>query len=103
MTTIVGADAPCVQRFLSNFDDYVFSVAQEAEDRSKNHLRNVEEYLALRRHTCAASVVFSLIEFGLDLPIYVLEDPIISSLTRTAVDLILVVNVCIVHSIRYKL
>jgi Delta6-protoilludene synthase len=69
-------------------------VAQEADDRSKNHLRNVEEYLSLRRNTSGAPVCFTFIEFGVDLPESVLEDPIISSLTSTAVDLILIINVC---------
>jgi hypothetical protein len=38
-------------------------------------------------------MVFSLIEFGLDLPDYVLEHPRITSLISTVIDLIFIVNV----------
>jgi hypothetical protein len=63
------------------------------EDHRIKRVRNVEDYLALRRDTCGVASTLSIIEFGLDLPADVLRHPIVASLTEGAVKLIGIINV----------
>jgi len=74
---------------------YLRGVTQEAEDRACNRIRKIDDYLRLRRDTCGARPTLALTEFGLDLPDEVLAHPILVSLTQAAVDLIILVNVCL--------
>lgn len=53
----------------------------------------MEDYLTLRRDACGGKSTLALIEFGLDLPEEVMQHATVQSLTRVAVELIIVVNV----------
>ncbi|TFK38595.1 isoprenoid synthase domain-containing protein, partial [Crucibulum laeve] len=85
-------NAPCIQHFIDGFEEYTTAVAFEAEDRTNKSVRTVWEYLLLRRGTSSSKSIFALIEFGLDLPDYVLSHPIVSNLTTTAADLCAITN-----------
>ena len=88
-----GEDLPGVERFISGFDDYLKSVIVEAEDRVTGNLRTVDDYIILRRDTCAAKPTFSCLGLGLQIPNEVFENPFIIALLENAADLILISNV----------
>lgn len=92
---IVGADAPCLQHFISGFDAYTSAVVVEAEDRYNCHVRNIKDYLTLRKDTAACKPTLSIVEFGLGLPDEVLQHPVVAALTDSASELIGVTNVCL--------
>jgi len=85
--------SPCFQHFIDTSEAYFNAVTQEARDRKAGRIRNVDDYLTLRRDSCGAKPTLALIEFGLDLPEEVMQHPGVQALTRTAVDLIILVNV----------
>ena len=86
-------DLPGIERFISGFDAYLKSVVVEAEDRVTNHIKTVNDYIIVRRDTCAAKPTFSCLGLGLHIPNEVFENPFIISLLENATDLILISNV----------
>ena len=90
---MVGEDPPAMERFISDFDDYVKSIILEAEDRVAGHQRTVNEYLILRRGTCGAKPSFSFFALGLNIPNAVFENPLMISLIENATDLNAITNV----------
>ena len=86
-------DLAGIERFISGFDAYMKSVIVEAEDRVTGNLRTVNDYIILRRDTCAAKPTFSCLGLGLHIPNEVFENPFIISLLENATDLILISNV----------
>ena len=94
---MVGEDAPAMERFIVDFDDYTKSNILEAEDRVANHQRTVDDYLVLRRDTCGAKPTFSFFGLGLNIPNEVFDNPIMISLIENATDLIAITNVS--HSV----
>lgn len=90
----VEPDSACLHNFVSEFDAYSAAVIREMEDHRTKSVRNVADYLALRRDTCGAAPSLVIIEFGLDLPDYVLKHPVVASLREGAIKLIAIINVC---------
>ncbi|KAG6886195.1 hypothetical protein C0992_004565 [Termitomyces sp. T32_za158] len=80
------------RRFIKTFDEYTTSVVHQAEDRAQNHIRNVGDYLRVRRDTVGATSSLNLLEFSLDLPDDVFDYPVIQNLTNACVDLLLIDN-----------
>ena len=91
--SVVGEDPPAMERFISDFNDYVKSIILEAEDRVAGHQRTVNEYLILRRGTCGAKPSFSFFALGLNIPNAVFENPLMISLIENATDLNAITNV----------
>jgi hypothetical protein len=92
-TDSVKPGSVCLQNFISGFEAYCTAVIHEMEDHRSKRVRNVEDYLALRRNTSGVAPTLSIIEFGLDLPMDVLQYPTVASLTECAINLIAIVNV----------
>ncbi|PPQ64039.1 hypothetical protein CVT24_008852 [Panaeolus cyanescens] len=90
--SVVGDDAAGMEHFIKDFDDYTRAVIIEADERERNHIRNVHEYFILRRDTCGAKPSFSFFGLGLNIPSYVFEEPTMLSLIDSASDLIAMVN-----------
>ena len=91
--SVVGEDHPAIERFISDFDAYTKSIIQEAEDRTTDHQRTVNDYIALRRDTCGAKPTFSFFALGLNIPNAVFDNPFMISLIENATDLIAITNV----------
>ncbi|KAF5343425.1 hypothetical protein D9758_011853 [Tetrapyrgos nigripes] len=87
---ISTASPGCQQRFISYFDYYFQSVAEQARDRSEGVIPDLESYIALRRDTSGCKSTFALIEFAnnLDIPDEVMEHPSIRSLDEACNDLV---------------
>lgn len=88
----VEQGSTCLQNFITEFEAYIVAVTRESEDQDIKHVRNVKDYLALRRDTSGAAPALSILEFGLDLPQDVLRHPVVASLTEDAINLIAIVN-----------
>ncbi|KAL4256103.1 Terpene synthase [Pleurotus pulmonarius] len=79
-------------RFISSFQEYLDAVVQQAEDRAKRHVRNVEEYFQIRRETVGAKPSFAIGQLYLNIPQEIIDHPVISKLTEISIDLIILAN-----------
>jgi len=79
-------------RFISAFEEYLNSVIHEAADRAEGHIRNISNYLELRRLTIGGYPSYLCLELGLDLPDDVMEHPGMKSLLSLVADTILLTN-----------
>ncbi|KAG6895319.1 hypothetical protein C0993_009725, partial [Termitomyces sp. T159_Od127] len=80
------------RRFVETFEEYTASVVQQAEDRAQNYIRNVDDYLRVRRNTIGVKPSLVILQFGLNLPDGVFEDPVIQKLSTACVDMISIDN-----------
>ncbi|KAG6876666.1 hypothetical protein C0993_001380 [Termitomyces sp. T159_Od127] len=80
------------RRFIQEMDKFTASVVQQAQDRAQNYIRNIDDYLLLRRDTIGAKPSFVLLEFKLNLPDEVFEDLVIQRLVNICVDMIILSN-----------
>lgn len=65
---------------------------QEAEDRAKGHIRNLEDYFEVRRGTVGVEPSFAVGELYLNIPQEVIDHPVIAKLKEIAIDLITIAN-----------
>ncbi|KAH0585896.1 hypothetical protein H2248_007180 [Termitomyces sp. 'cryptogamus'] len=79
-------------RFIEALDEYTTAVVEEAHDRAQSSIRNIDDYIILRRSTAAMNATFMPIQFTLDLPDEVFEDPVIRRLTDVCRDLSILMN-----------
>ncbi|KAG5350946.1 hypothetical protein C0989_008523 [Termitomyces sp. Mn162] len=80
------------RRFIAKFDMYTAAVVQETIDRAENHIRSIDDYFLVRRHTIGAMPSFVLLHFELELPEEVFEDPVIQRLENASADMISLCN-----------
>ncbi|KAG5720012.1 Pentalenene synthase [Termitomyces sp. T112] len=80
------------RRFIATFDMYTAAVVQETIDRAENHIRSIDDYFLVRRHTIGAMPSFVLLHFELELPEEVFEDPVIQRLENASIDMIILFN-----------
>ncbi|KAI0062680.1 terpenoid synthase [Artomyces pyxidatus] len=90
--TIKTASPQSQKRFIQTFETYTQSVVQEAADREHHHVRNIQEYLEVRRETIGAKPSFVFLELDMDLPDEAVEHPVIQEMSILAVDMISVGN-----------
>ena len=81
------------RRFIEKTRIYTESVIEECRDREVTHVRDISDYLILRRNTGAVESCFTLLQLGLKLPATLFEDPTILKLEDCANDLIALGNV----------
>lgn len=81
------------RRFVENFDLYMDAVVQQAEDRTKNHIRTFESYLEVRRDTIGAKPSFAVLELEMDLPDEVFNHPTLENLRMWVIDMLCIGNV----------
>ena len=87
------ATPTCQERFLAEFDNYITSVVQQAEDRSRNRVRDTQSYMDVRRDTIGAYPSFALLELDMSIPNEVMAHPTMRRLVTAAVDMISLGNV----------
>jgi len=91
--TIPHAGANTQKRFIATFIDYQDAVIQQIIDQREGHIRDINNYLDLRRDTSAVKPTFALIEIGLDIPDEVMSHPAIEVMISTSVDMVILNNV----------
>jgi hypothetical protein len=67
--------------------------AQQAEDRSRSHIRDIASYLEVRRRTIGARPSFNILEMDMDLPDEIKYHHTILELELLAIDLTIIANV----------
>ncbi|KAG6884992.1 hypothetical protein C0992_005530, partial [Termitomyces sp. T32_za158] len=87
-----SASEGACRRFLKSFDEYTISVVQQAHDRARKLIRNIDDYFTVRLDTSGARPVLDLIEFELNLPDQVFEDPVIQRLINASTKMIILTN-----------
>jgi hypothetical protein len=82
-------------RFKESLGLFFESVNTQARARDNGIVLDIESYIDLRRDTSGCKPVFDLIEYALDieLPEYVVNDPIIKALNEGSNDLVTWSNV----------
>ncbi|KAH6658525.1 terpenoid synthase [Truncatella angustata] len=80
------------RRFLASWEDYLKGTAQQAEDRSRSHIRTVASYLEVRRQTIGVMPSLVFFQIDMDLPDEVLAHRTIKTLEMLAVDLTIIAN-----------
>ncbi|KJA22852.1 hypothetical protein HYPSUDRAFT_138665 [Hypholoma sublateritium FD-334 SS-4] len=80
------------RRFIDAFQMYMDAVVQQAADRSKNYVRDIDDYFVVRRDTIGAKPSFAICELYLNLPDSVMEHPVIMKLTELCIDVIIIGN-----------
>jgi len=90
---ITHSSSGCQKRFIATFDEYMESMVQEAIDRSRNHVRDIQSYIDMRRNTIGAKPCFALLEMGMDMPDEVLSHPTIKVMEMSSIDMICLTNV----------
>ncbi|KAG6867460.1 hypothetical protein C0993_002527 [Termitomyces sp. T159_Od127] len=86
------SSAAARSRLVKSLEAYTISVVQQAQDRALDYVRDIDEYLPVRRRTIGVKPAFVVLEFCLNLSDQILEDPIIQRLTNVCVDLIILSN-----------
>ncbi|KAF7368135.1 Terpene cyclase [Mycena sanguinolenta] len=89
----IQSATPLAQKhFLETFEDYIYSVVDQASDRDDKRIRGSEEYMILRRRTIGVQPSYPMIELGMNLVDEIWNDPVIDELRRIAVDIVLLDN-----------
>lgn len=73
--------------------DYLDGTAEQAADRDRSHIRDLDSYFELRRKTIGVVSSFNMLEMDTEIPDKVLEHPVIVELLSLAVDLTIIANV----------
>ncbi|KAG6889178.1 hypothetical protein C0995_003089 [Termitomyces sp. Mi166 len=73
------ASAGARRRFVAAIEKFTASVTCQARDRALDYIRSIDEYFLVRRDTIGALPSFLVVEFRLNLPDEVFEDPDICS------------------------
>lgn len=90
----IEVSSPAAQeRFIVKFSEYVYAVIDEASDRAKGRVREVEDYLKLTRLTAGGYPSFLAVEAGLNIPNEVMAHPILESLCALAAESLVLTNV----------
>lgn len=82
-------------RFILALDMYLQAIVQQAEERTRAELLELQPYIALRRKTSGYKSCWVLIEYAnhLDIPDAVMENPVIRELGDAANDFLIWSNV----------
>ncbi|KAF7328301.1 Terpene cyclase [Mycena sanguinolenta] len=89
----IQSATPLAQKhFLETFEDYIYSIVEQASDRDDKRIRGSEEYMILRRRTIGVQPSYPMIELGMNLVDEIWDHPVIDELRRIAVDIVLLDN-----------
>ncbi|KAM7196900.1 terpene cyclase [Naviculisporaceae sp. PSN 640] len=87
-----GTSTSCIRRFVYRMQEFCDGVVEQAGDRSRDHIRSMEEYFEVRRGTIGAYPCFVVIQHEMDMPDDVYEHDILRKLEQLAADMIILDN-----------
>ncbi|PBK67986.1 terpenoid synthase [Armillaria solidipes] len=87
-----SASSTSRKRFVESFRRYTDSVVQEAADRHRCRIRNVEDYFNIRRLAAGIYAVHAMLELSYDLPDEVFYHPTVVALGQLGCDMIIMDN-----------
>ncbi|KAI3395183.1 hypothetical protein diail_1677 [Diaporthe ilicicola] len=92
LNAIKIATVTAQKRFVDAFQHYTDAVVQQALDRDRGDLRDIQGYFEARRETIGAKPSFAINQIHLDLPDHIVESPIITRLADLSTDMIIIGN-----------
>ncbi|KAG2151275.1 terpenoid synthase [Suillus bovinus] len=90
--TILNASDQSQKRFITAFNKCLEGVLQQAIDRSRHHIRDIQSYFEVRRATIGACPGFAFLELGLDIPDEVILHQTIENMVVASTDMITLAN-----------
>ncbi|KAJ6589297.1 isoprenoid synthase domain-containing protein [Mycena capillaripes] len=87
-----NATASSIQRFITTYEDYLHAVIQEVRDGDKGVIRDIDQYLILRRHTGGAYPSFILASITEEIPQLLWEHPKVQALTALGCEIFAIAN-----------
>ncbi|KAF7350741.1 Terpene cyclase [Mycena sanguinolenta] len=79
-------------RFIDEFQIYLDSMVQKAQDRTENHNRSIDEYFEVRRVTIGVKAAVIINEIEMNIPEAVMQNEHIVTLIGAVTDMILIAN-----------
>lgn len=89
---VKSASRTSEKHLIEGFVDYGNAVVQQAKDRQCFHIRNVQDYLDVRRFNAGIYPSFAMIELGYELPDEVKHHPTVVGLEGLSRDMIIFDN-----------
>ncbi|KAM5542450.1 hypothetical protein V8D89_003909 [Ganoderma adspersum] len=80
------------KHFIQAMEDYLQAVGQQADDRDKLAIRDVDSYLEVRRHDSAVFACFMPGELHLSIPDEAFYHPVVRELQNASIDLVILDN-----------
>ncbi|KZS92138.1 terpenoid synthase [Sistotremastrum niveocremeum HHB9708] len=80
------------RRFIQKYGDFLRAITKEAEDRDTEYVRDIEEYMQVRRDTIASRPAFWVVECLSGIPEHIADHPSILKLSEYATELIIITN-----------
>ncbi|KAI0265534.1 terpenoid synthase [Gloeopeniophorella convolvens] len=80
------------KHFIEALCQYTQSIVEQAADRSREHIRDVQDYLEVRIWSAAIKPCFVLLELDMNLPDEVYHHPVVEELTNLAAQMIMLSN-----------
>ncbi|KAJ7803885.1 terpenoid synthase [Mycena olivaceomarginata] len=80
------------RRFINEFQHYLDSVVQQAQDRTEQYIRGIDEYFEVRRNTIGAKPSFCINAIEMNFPHEVMTNQHIVTMTAACIDMLIIGN-----------
>lgn len=80
------------RRFINEFQNYLDSVVQQAQDRTEQYIRGIDEYFEVRRNTIGAKPSFCINAIEMNIPHEVMTNQHIVTMTAACIDMLIIGN-----------
>ncbi|KUI60988.1 Delta(6)-protoilludene synthase [Cytospora mali] len=80
------------KRLIDAMEEYLHGTAQQAEDRHRSYIRDIEGYFQIRRKTVGVFPSFNMLEMDMNIPDEVRGNPVIQEIETLGVDLCIIAN-----------
>ncbi|KJA22846.1 hypothetical protein HYPSUDRAFT_138654, partial [Hypholoma sublateritium FD-334 SS-4] len=86
------ATEPSQDQFIRTIKMFLDAIVQQAFDRSKNRIRDIDSYFAIRRDTVGTRPALTVCGLYMNIPDSVISHPVIAKLTELCTDMIIMDN-----------
>ncbi|KAK5651017.1 hypothetical protein OQA88_2098 [Cercophora sp. LCS_1] len=86
------SSAMAERHLIETMQEYVDAVVQEAKDRTHDRLHTMDNYLAIRHHTCGCLPSFAVAELNLEIPEEIYRHPLLEQMRICAMRLVSTTN-----------
>ncbi|OJA09461.1 hypothetical protein AZE42_11144 [Rhizopogon vesiculosus] len=91
--TIPYATAQSQRRFIAAMDECLEGIVQQAIDRSRHLIRDIQSYHDVRSRTIGVRLAYTILELGLDIPDEIMSHSSIEDMTMASIEMIYLHNV----------
>ncbi|KAG2136963.1 terpenoid synthase [Suillus bovinus] len=90
--TICYASGQTQKHLIAALDECLEGIMQQAIDRNKHHIRDIQSHIDVRCRSVGAQPMFALLELGLDIPDEVISHPTIKDIVVASTEMIALAN-----------